>query len=373
SADTSETVLLGVTAVAMVTAQPTEKAVCPGGSAVFSIGATGATAYQWQVDTGSGFTNLTDAGNYSGVNTDALEVSGATESMHGYQYRCVLTGCGPGVNTAAATLSIYAPLVINRQPSDTLVCSGTNANISVTATGAITGYQWQESTDGGNTFTSIAGATSPVLALNNVDISWAGKQYRCTITGSCSSIGSGAAVLGVFPAPVFNIVNAPVALCKSDAGVGLAATLGGGIWSGDGVVANKFEPSVAGIGNAEVTYTVTNAQGCTAEQSISIIVNDCSERHLALSNPQSIVIYANPSSSGRINVWIRTDLYSQLMLKVYASDGKLVGNHSLPGLYYDRHIPVDLGRLPDGVYQLFFYNEEGGHLVKKTLKLVIAR
>src|SRR5690606_5122201 len=54
--------------------QPTDTLVCAGSPASFSILTSPAlpSGYQWQVNTGSGFTNLTNNATYSGVNTNTL-------------------------------------------------------------------------------------------------------------------------------------------------------------------------------------------------------------------------------------------------------------------------------------------------------------
>jgi hypothetical protein len=43
---------------AIVTTQPTNKSVIYGNSTSFTVIATNVTAYQWQVSTGSGYTNV---------------------------------------------------------------------------------------------------------------------------------------------------------------------------------------------------------------------------------------------------------------------------------------------------------------------------
>jgi hypothetical protein len=65
--------------------------VCPNGNVSYTAGLTG-TAYQWQVNTGSGYTNLSNGGIYSGVNTGVLTLTGAPTSMYGYRYRCIVNG-----------------------------------------------------------------------------------------------------------------------------------------------------------------------------------------------------------------------------------------------------------------------------------------
>lgn len=52
---------------------------------------TGST-YQWQVNTGSGYTNIVNDANYSGVNTATLTITNAPTSWYGRKYRCVVNG-----------------------------------------------------------------------------------------------------------------------------------------------------------------------------------------------------------------------------------------------------------------------------------------
>lgn len=64
--------------------------VCVGSNIVFNA-AVSPSAKQWQVNTGSGYTNISNGGFYAGVNTSTLQISGALPAMTGYRYRCVYT------------------------------------------------------------------------------------------------------------------------------------------------------------------------------------------------------------------------------------------------------------------------------------------
>jgi ELWxxDGT repeat protein len=71
---------------------------CPGGTITLTSSITGA-AYQWQVNTGSGFTNITNNATYSNATTVTLQISNAASSMYGYQYRCNVSGNFSSVTT----------------------------------------------------------------------------------------------------------------------------------------------------------------------------------------------------------------------------------------------------------------------------------
>ena len=49
--------------------------------------------YQWQQNSGTGWTDLYDFGIYSGTSTDSLILTGVTASLNGYGYRCIIDAC----------------------------------------------------------------------------------------------------------------------------------------------------------------------------------------------------------------------------------------------------------------------------------------
>lgn len=369
---TSAPAALTVTAVAAVNSQPVNTTVCINSNTSFSVGATGATGYQWQVNTGSGFVNILDDATFSGSTTSALTISGVTASMNNYQYRAVLSSCGPVVNSSTATLIVAAPTVVTGGPDHHTLCAGQNASFTVATSGIVTGYQWQLSTDGGSIFTNINGQTNATLNINNVTTAMHEYQYRVIVTGPCGSVNSIPAFLHVNPTPTFTLGNIPTTACVSDPALELIATGFTGIWSGNGVLGNMFTPSSAGVGQATITFTGTNNFGCSAAQSVNVTVNECPERHIALTNPQSLIIMPNPNG-GNFRIWVRTDLYSRLNMRVYQSDGRLVATEAFTGVVYDAKLAVDLTRLASGVYHLLVYNDENGGMIKKSFKVVIAR
>ncbi|SOC78729.1 Por secretion system C-terminal sorting domain-containing protein [Salinimicrobium sediminis] len=90
-----------------INSQPVSSSLTYGQNTSFSIGAVGAVSYQWQVNTGGGFTNITDNSIYSGTGTATLNVAKPGVEMSGYQYRAVVIGnCGAPAESNAATLEI---------------------------------------------------------------------------------------------------------------------------------------------------------------------------------------------------------------------------------------------------------------------------
>src|SRR5205823_1800863 len=76
----------------------------------------------------------------------------------------------------------------------------------------------------------------------------------------------------VNPLPVVTI--SPVAaMCINASAVALSGSPIGGSFSGTGVVGNNFDPSVSGAGTFVVTYSYTDANGCSASANTSVTVN----------------------------------------------------------------------------------------------------
>lgn len=90
-----------VASAVTITAQPAN-ATTVSGAATFTLttsttGTPGTLVYQWQYQTAaqtSKWTNLTDAGIYSGSTTDTLTLTGATSTQNGYKFRVKITSTG---------------------------------------------------------------------------------------------------------------------------------------------------------------------------------------------------------------------------------------------------------------------------------------
>ena len=84
---------------------PKDTTICSGSSFIFSIKATGAESYQWEVDSTGTFIPLTDNSVYLNTETHALTIFKTTEKMDGFKFRCTITGKGQTQTSKAAVLS----------------------------------------------------------------------------------------------------------------------------------------------------------------------------------------------------------------------------------------------------------------------------
>lgn len=128
---------------------------CIGNTFVFSE-PTGATTYQWQVNTGSGYTNLSEGSNYSGVTTNSLKVINATGPFSGNLYRCIVNGSAGreytlhfkntwtgATNTDWFTISNWSCGTIPDQYTDVVVPSGLTNYPVLTANAAVKSIRLQ--------------------------------------------------------------------------------------------------------------------------------------------------------------------------------------------------------------------------------------
>lgn len=65
--------------------------ICPGDNVNFDSKMTG-SSFQWQVDNGTGYSNVTNGGVYSGATTAILNLTNPPTSMYGYRFRCLVNG-----------------------------------------------------------------------------------------------------------------------------------------------------------------------------------------------------------------------------------------------------------------------------------------
>ena len=99
------------------------------GDAYFTVIHSDTTAnYQWQEDTGTGWSDLSDQGIYSGTATDSLILTGITASLNGYEYRCLVDACSMDT-TNLATLTVVDNIGIGEVLTDVVVSPNPTSGI----------------------------------------------------------------------------------------------------------------------------------------------------------------------------------------------------------------------------------------------------
>ncbi|MFI5187724.1 MAG: hypothetical protein ACHQF0_13415, partial [Chitinophagales bacterium] len=130
----------------LIISQPLPDTICNGGDANFTIQTATGAGYQWQVNTGAGWNDITDNIQYTGALSSSLYVKNATTMMNNYQYRCYATGTCCDAYSLAALLTILAPstpsIIIATTSND--ICAGNPVTFTATATnaGILPIFQW---------------------------------------------------------------------------------------------------------------------------------------------------------------------------------------------------------------------------------------
>lgn len=344
--------------------QPADVTVCTQGNAQFSIAASGdELAYQWQISTDGG----TTYSNISGENATALSLSNVTSSMNNNKYRADIRSAYCGNSTSnASTLRVSQPASIGNQPQNITVCSGTDATLSVTATGSNLSYQWSESTDGGNNFNAIAGATGNTLTFITGTID-DNNQYRVTITeAACGSVVSSVVILSVNPTPVVTITASPSTVILPGQTVQLNAsanpTSASFRWfKNGGPIAGQSGSSINISANGTGTYTasVTDANNCTGSSN-AVNIRD--------SVPSISFIYPNPNK-GEFKVIVPTNIpNSNLNITLYDSKGSKV---YVKGYAFSTGavLEVNIKTLSSGIYAVVLTDQDGN--IIRTGKVLI--
>ena len=197
--------------------QPEDKTINYLGSTTISVNATGESlSYQWQYSVDGGQTwNNTSFTNGGSMHYIYLR---GNPALHGRMFRCVITDIyGDEVISESATLYVNTPLQITEQPADQYVFSGEDAQFSVYAIGMDVGYQWQFSTDGGDSWenSDLTGNGTNTLTVP-ANSGYNGYQFRCWVFDQNSQLYSEVATLTVEETAVLEITTHPEDILASE-------------------------------------------------------------------------------------------------------------------------------------------------------------
>jgi len=210
STKTSSAAKLVVATAPILSTQPLSVKTAAGGSATFTVVATGGTApltYQWR----KGSTNFTDSVGVSGSKTPTLSLTGIGGPDSGSALTAinvVVTSAGlVSVTSSTATLTVNALPQITAQPTNFTEPEPQDLPIPYDALLSVVAgkgveplvYQWRKGssnlTDGGE----ISGSKTAKLMLTNFTAADTGKGLYSVVVTNADSVGSVASTsVGVF-------------------------------------------------------------------------------------------------------------------------------------------------------------------------------
>ena len=196
-------------------------------------------------------------GSYSGMGVSNGKFNPVTAGVGTHTITYTYTNASGCTNTATQTVTVNA--------LPTVTFAVLSAVCEDAAAFALTGG----TPTGGN-------YTGPGVSAGMFHPSQAGPgthtiTYTYTDVNGCSN--SATRTITVNGLPVVNVAPVPNQ-CSNSANVTLNfGTPAGGTYSGPGVTGSTFSPAAAGLGNHILTYSVTNANGCSSSTTFTIIVN----------------------------------------------------------------------------------------------------
>lgn len=169
--------------------------------------------------------------------------------------------------------------VVSDQPDDVAVCKGAEATFSVASAESIQTYQWQVSSNGGQSFINIPGATEASYTITSVEDGQNNFVYRVLLIGQCNVTTSDPALLTVYNLPQVSLTTPQISIVPGETSTLTAVVIPG---SGTGVVAtwffngnpinvtgNSLQVNVSALGSYQVKLSDDN--GCTNESPVVTI------------------------------------------------------------------------------------------------------
>lgn len=295
---------------AQVAQEPAAGTICVGANTNFTFTSTGSTGYQWQANTGSGWSDLADGGVYAGTTTNTLAITSAVAGMNATQYRCSLVNACGTITTVPAVLTVNTPsppTVAISTPYDEF-CAGATATFTATATngGATPAYQWLVN----NTNVGTNNPNYTTSGLNNGDV------VACVLTSNsaCATMPTAtsntlAMTIDPLVTPGISIAGPTAAICAGSPASFTATAANGGAapsyqWqlNGANTGTNSATYTNSALNNGDVVSCMltSNAVCATtptaASNAVTMTVNPQVSPGISIAGPTGFICAGSPAS-----------------------------------------------------------------------------
>ena len=197
----TDAALLTVYRTHQVSSQPVNATGNEGETSSYTVAGTtssGTQTFQWsKSDNGVDYFEIPGATSAT-YTTPALVF--ADDNDDRFKCRLSLEGAETPLDSTFAVQTVLRVITISQQPQPQTVIEGQTATFSITAaiTSGSINYQWQKSTDSGNNWAVINGATSASYTTVTQPFPTLNNEYRCVLSNSNAiSVTSDAATITV--------------------------------------------------------------------------------------------------------------------------------------------------------------------------------
>jgi hypothetical protein len=175
-----------------IISEPSNQTVDLYNNATFSVvSSDNSASYKWQLNSGAGFSDLPNSGQYSGVKTANLTISKAlVDYNNNKKVRCIISKGYCTDTSREVILKVNCKSIIASQPSSANVVNNTNVKMAISSYFPNTLYTWQLNLGAG--FSNISngvqytGENSDTLRLNKMNLANNNSRYRCLVSfGGC--------------------------------------------------------------------------------------------------------------------------------------------------------------------------------------------
>jgi hypothetical protein len=199
--------------------------------------------------------------------------------------------------------------------------------------------------DAGNTGASFLWSTG--ASSQNISASSTGV-YSVKVTDANGCTKGDTVNVTINALPTVSLAVPQDTICSNAGTISLSGGLPmGGVYSGTGVASNIFNPSVAGVGKDTITYSYTDANGCSATATDVIVVKLCT----GIDEPRQlspVSVYPNPTEH---TIYVEgLPFASNAVFQIVDMQGKLIQETILSSA--SSSYQIDVTDLASGMYML---------------------